>query len=114
MSPYHDLSSSKKQMPNSPETSSTSWHPRLLSVGHSNQELGPFLDLLEQAGVTAVTDVRSQPYSRRRPHFNGPELAAALRSRGIVYVFLGDLLGGRPDDLQLYDEEERVDYERVR
>jgi hypothetical protein len=30
------------------------------------------------------------------------------------YLFLGDRLGGRPDDPALYDAEGRVDYERVR
>jgi uncharacterized protein (DUF488 family) len=101
-------------MTSPPESSAPSWSPRLLSVGHSHHELGRFLDLLERAGVTAVADVRSQPHSRRLPHFNGPELAAALLARGILYVFLGDLLGGRPADPQLYDAEGRVDYERVR
>ena len=87
--------------------------PRLLTVGHSTHDLEHFLKLVEGAGVTAVADVRSHPHSRRQPHFNGPELAAALRSRGMVYIFLGASLGGRPDDPELYDEG-RVDYERVR
>jgi uncharacterized protein (DUF488 family) len=88
--------------------------PRLLSVGHSNHSADAFLDLLRQAGVTAVADVRSAPHSRRLPHFNGPQLAALLRGAGITYVFLGDLLGGRPAAPALYDDEGRVDYERVR
>jgi uncharacterized protein (DUF488 family) len=85
----------------------------LLSVGHSNLDLDHFLDLLQNAGVTAVADVRSSPYSGRLPHFNGPDLERSLRARGIAYVFLGHLLGGRPADPALYDEG-RVDYERVR
>src|SRR4051794_10065082 len=88
--------------------------PRLLSVGHSNHELPAFLDLLRAAGVTAVADVRSAPYSRRLPQFNRGPLEQALRANGIAYVFLGDRLGGRPEDDTLYDPDGRVDYEQVR
>jgi uncharacterized protein (DUF488 family) len=96
----------------SPASPSSS-HP-LFSVGHSNHERPAFLALLRQAGVTAVADVRSSPYSRRLPQFNRPELERELRENGIAYVFLGDPLGGRPRDRELYDGEGRVDYERVR
>jgi uncharacterized protein (DUF488 family) len=88
--------------------------PRLLSVGHSHHDLDAFVVLLRGAGVTTVADVRSSPFSRRLPHFNGPQLASVLRARGFAYVFLGDLLGGRPQPDELYDAEGRVDYERVR
>jgi hypothetical protein len=87
---------------------------RLLSVGHSNHDLDRFLALLRTAGVTAVADVRSSPFSRRLPHFNRPPLSAALERCGITYVYLGDLLGGRPEPRELYDADGRVDYERVR
>ncbi len=87
---------------------------RLLSVGHSHHDLDAFLALLRAAGVTAVADVRSSPFSRRLPQFNRPHLTAALDQGGIAYVFLGDYLGGRPEPDELYDAEGRVDYERVR
>ena len=35
-----------------------------------------------------------------------------MKQNGIAYVFLGDLLGGRPRDRELYDADGRVDYER--
>jgi uncharacterized protein (DUF488 family) len=86
----------------------------LFSVGHSNHELEHFLDLLTGAGVTAVADVRSAPYSRRQPQFNRSFLEGELQRHGIAYVFLGDQLGGRPEDPDLYDEDGRVNYECVR
>src|SRR5262245_53373604 len=88
--------------------------PRLLSVGYSNLDLDAFLALLAGAGVTAVADVRSRPYSRYMPQYNRPQFAPALERRGIAYVFLGEQLGGRPAPPGLYDAEGRVDYERVR
>jgi uncharacterized protein (DUF488 family) len=86
----------------------------LFSIGHSNHELGGFLGLLGRAGITTLADVRSQPYSRRHPYYNRPDLEAALAEAGMAYVFLGHALGGRPDDADVYDAEGRVDYERVR
>jgi uncharacterized protein (DUF488 family) len=91
---------------------------RLLTVGHSNHDEARLLGLLRRAGVTAVADVRSSPFSRRLPQYNRPQLEAFLRHHAIAYVFLGDLLGGRPADEDLYDEDGRgglvVNYERVR
>ncbi|HTU19864.1 MAG TPA: DUF488 domain-containing protein [Gemmataceae bacterium] len=88
--------------------------PRLVSVGHSNHDWPAFAALLRGAGVTMLADVRSSPYSGRYPYFNREPLARGLRDENIDYVFLGDLLGGRPGLPSLYDEEGRVDYERVR
>jgi hypothetical protein len=87
---------------------------RLVSVGHSNHDWPAFTALLHRAGVTAVADVRSSPYSGRYPYFNRQPLSHGLRDEGIDYVFLGDLLGGRPSQLSLYDDDGRVNYERVR
>jgi uncharacterized protein (DUF488 family) len=86
----------------------------LFSVGHSNHDLAAFLRLLRANDVTAVADVRSSPYSQRHPQFNREALERALRDDGLLYVFLGDELGGRPGPRDLYDDEGRVDYERVR
>lgn len=88
--------------------------PRLFSVGHSNHDVPAFLRLLRLNGVTALADVRSAPYSQRYPQFNREELERALRDEDIRYVFLGDQLGGRPRPRDLYDDEGRVDYEKVR
>ena len=86
----------------------------IFTIGHSNHSLDAFVDLLKRHGINAVADVRSQPFSRRLPHFNREALEPALRQHGIVYVFLGDQLGGRPGQPSLYDADGRVDYERVR
>jgi uncharacterized protein (DUF488 family) len=72
------------------------------------------VELLRAASVTAIADVRSQPFSQRYPHFNRPELQRGLADHDIAYAFLGGELGGRPRDSKLYDGEGRVNYERVR
>jgi hypothetical protein len=87
---------------------------RLFSIGHSNHDLHRLIELLQKAGVSAVADVRSHPFSQRYPQFNRPDLEWGLRQHDIVYAFLGNLLGGRPRQASLYDGEGRVDYERMR
>ena len=87
-------------------------HP-IFTIGHSNHSLENFLALLSKHRVTAVADVRSAPWSRFNAHFNRNELSAALKARGIHYVYLGRELGGRPEDPALYDEGGRVRYERI-
>jgi len=86
--------------------------PAVFTIGHSNHPLATFIDLLRGAGITAVADVRSIPYSRRWPQFGRPALERSLGEAGIAYVFLGAELGGKRDDPALLSDG-RVDYDRV-
>ena len=86
----------------------------LYSIGHSDHTIEAFIALLQQHGVTAVADVRSQPYSRWTPQFNRETLTRALEAADLVYVFMGAELGGRPADRSLYElGQERPDDARV-
>lgn len=89
--------------------------PTLYTVGHSTHPIEAFVALLQKHGVACLADVRSQPYSRWNPHFNREQLARALKIAGIDYQFLGDSLGGRPEQTDLYDPgSERPNYSRQR
>jgi len=86
----------------------------LYTIGHSDHSIQAFLELLRRYGITLVVDVRSQPYSRWMHQFNRELLAHDLREADIGYRFMGDCLGGRPDDPTLYDPgHERPDYDRL-
>ena len=74
----------------------------LFTIGHSNQECARFLELLGRHEITAVADVRSQPYSQFTPQFNRETLEAALGQRRIKYVFLGRELGARREERECY------------
>jgi uncharacterized protein (DUF488 family) len=82
------------------------------TIGHSNHPIDKFISLLKQHGITAVGDVRSAPYSRFNPQFNKNDFAASLKKAGIAYVFLGQVLGARPDDRSCY-ENGQVDFSRM-
>lgn len=84
----------------------------LYSIGHSNIAAERFVAMLRDAGVNAVADVRSTPFSRRFPWFSGKNLAAMLAQQGIEYLSYGETLGGRPRDAALY-RDGIADYEAM-
>jgi uncharacterized protein (DUF488 family) len=85
----------------------------LFSIGHSNAQIRPFIELLQQNGIAVLIDARSKPYSRYNPHFSRDALQLALSEYGIEYVYLGDKIGGRPESADYYFESGRVDYEQL-
>jgi len=84
------------------------------SVGHSSHELDAFIALLRQHGITALADVRSQPYSRYVPQFNREPLARALAAHGIAYRHMGATLGGRPPGDEFLLSNGSADYDKIR
>ena len=89
----------------SPGPAATIW-----TIGHSNHPLEAFLDLLARHRIDVLIDVRSSPYSRYASQFNRESIHPALQHRGIRYLYLGDLLGGRAEDPRFYDDQGRVLY----
>lgn len=75
---------------------------QLLTIGHSTHSFERFIEIVKGAGVTAIVDVRSSPFSRYSPHFNRDALAAQLRKQGVHYLFLGRELGARRDERECY------------
>jgi uncharacterized protein (DUF488 family) len=84
----------------------------ILTIGYGARSLDEFLDVLGENGVAYLVDVRRWPRSRYKPDFSRPTLEPALAERGIIYVHMGEELGGRPDDPGSYVEG-HVDYELV-
>jgi uncharacterized protein (DUF488 family) len=70
----------------------------IYTIGHSNHPIDRFIDLLRGAGIGVVLDVRSIPQSRHFPWFGRHRFEAALAAAGIGYIYMGELLGGRPKD----------------
>ena len=74
----------------------------LYTIGHSRHPIGHFINLLKEASVSLVFDVRSIPYSRRNPQYNQKALARRLTDEGIAYIFSGKELGARSPDPDCY------------
>jgi uncharacterized protein (DUF488 family) len=86
---------------------------RVYSIGHSNQHLEDFMEVLQRVGIESLVDVRSQPVSRFSPQFNRKRLADSLEQLGMHYLFMGDALGGRPSGREFYDANGYVLYNRL-
>jgi uncharacterized protein (DUF488 family) len=85
---------------------------QVFTIGHSNLSYEKFLSLLRRAGVTAIADVRTSPFSRHSPQFSQAPLKNELQMDGIAYSFLGKELGGRPTESRFYSDGV-ADYERM-
>jgi uncharacterized protein (DUF488 family) len=74
----------------------------IYTIGHSNYPINVFLKLLTDNQIQNVIDIRSFPNSRWSPQFNRKNLSEVLIGSGILYEYLGDLLGGYPPDPTCY------------
>ncbi len=66
----------------------------IYTIGHSNRSLEDFLALLSEFGIQTIADIRSQPGSRKFPHFNLENLELVLPRNDMAYLWLPKL-GGR-------------------
>jgi len=66
----------------------------IYTIGHSDRSFDAFVELLGEAGVQRLVDVRAFPMSRSNPQFNQDVLPDELAARGISYEHLA-ALGGR-------------------
>lgn len=87
--------------------------PPIYLIGYGARSLASFVDALKSHDIAYLIDVRTRPYSRFKPEFSKDALDAALREHGIRYVFMGDTLGGLPDDPTCFVDG-KVVYELVR
>jgi len=85
----------------------------IYTIGYGARSIEALIDALKANGITYLIDVRTAPYSRYKPEFSKQALEAELRRHDIRYVFMGDSLGGRPDDPDCFVDG-KVDYARVK
>jgi uncharacterized protein (DUF488 family) len=65
------------------------------TIGHSNREIGEFIDLLREVRAGVLADVRKMPMSRANPQFNRDKLPDALTACQISYEHIPALGGLR-------------------
>ena len=86
----------------------------IYTIGHSNHTWETFAALLNQHRVKTLVDVRTNPVSRWAPFASKRTLPGLLEQEGIRYVYMGDALGGKPDDPALYDGKGKPDFLKMR
>lgn len=70
----------------------------IYTVGHGGAGFAEVAEVLERHGVATIVDVRSRPFSTHAPEFSRPALEELAAAAGLGYRWMGDVLGGRPDD----------------
>jgi uncharacterized protein (DUF488 family) len=85
----------------------------IYTIGQGRLSRVDVLERLRENQISYLVDVRSTPYSTFEPEFSRPLLERYLEAAGIRYVFMGHLLGGRPQDRDCYTDG-HVDYATVR
>jgi uncharacterized protein (DUF488 family) len=85
----------------------------VFTIGHSIHSLEKLISLLSANRIEVLVDIRSEPYSRKVPHFNKDNLEKETKKAGLKYLFLGKELGGRPTNRQFYDHEGFVLYSKI-
>jgi len=84
------------------------------TIGHSNHSPDTFARLLTEAKIEVLVDVRSNPGSPWTSYANPHDLKHILKAAGIQYLYLGDVLGGRPNDPSCYNPQTgKVDYQSI-
>ena len=85
----------------------------IYTIGHSNHTIDQFIRFLSAHNINVLVDVRSQPYSKFAPQFNREDLKTEILKEKIMYMYMGEELGGRPLRQNYYDIEGYVLYDRV-
>lgn len=86
----------------------------IYSIGHGNKRIEDFIEELKSFNIFFLLDIRSKPYSKWSPHFNQNKLESELEKNKIKYVYVGDTLGGLPDDRTCYDYNGKVVYDYIK
>lgn len=86
----------------------------IYTIGHSTHQLDYFLALLTQYGIDCLVDVRSVAASSRNPQYNKEPLSNYLKNNGVTYMHFAEEFGARRKEPELFDDEGRVDFEKVR
>jgi uncharacterized protein (DUF488 family) len=86
----------------------------IYSIGHGNKDIKDFIAELKSFNIHFLLDIRSKPYSKWNPQFNQAALELELTNNGITYVFVGDTLGGLPEDRSCYDSDGKVVYDLIK
>lgn len=82
----------------------------IYSIGHGNRSWNDFINIINQYNGKYLVDVRSFPKSKYNPQFDRYTIDKECKKSGIKYIFMGNSLGGRPENRELYDQKGRADY----
>lgn len=87
--------------------------PSIYSIGHGHKTQEEFIYELQSFHIQYLIDVRTNPSSKWAPQFNQGAIKHWLKAAGIIYGYMGDSIGGKPQSEDYYDEEGYFDYHKM-
>ena len=84
----------------------------IYTIGYGARQVDELLAVLQAHQIQYLLDVRTSPYSSYKPEFSKNALQTFLEANEIRYLFMGESLGGQPDDPACYTDG-KVDYDRL-
>ena len=78
----------------------------IFTIGHSNHPFSRFMELIQKQDIRMVVDVRTRPYSKYTPYYSKKPLEEGLKEYQVEYVYLGNKIGGKPDNAKFYHDGE--------
>ena len=82
----------------------------VLTIGHSTHSFEQFMEILKKSGAQLLVDVRARPWNPFLPSFDKERMKMDLYDQGIIYFFMGHVLGLRPVDDSFFDDDGTIDY----
>lgn len=83
----------------------------IYSIGYTGFSITDFVATLKTNKISAVVDVRSQPYSQWYPDYNKENLEIRLRQAGIYYRNYAEEFGVRQENRSYYSNSGYLDFE---
>jgi uncharacterized protein (DUF488 family) len=86
----------------------------IYTVGHSTHTIEYFVELIKAFDISCIVDVRSVAASRFNPQYNKDAFSNYLKKQGVRYLHFEKEFGARQENPSVLDEENKVDFEKVR
>lgn len=85
----------------------------IYSIGHGHKTKEEFISELQSFKIQYLIDVRTNPFSKWAPNFNQGHIEYMLKEASIIYAYMGDTIGGKPQREDCFDEEGFFDYRKM-
>lgn len=85
----------------------------IYSIGHGQKSTDEFISELRSFDIQYLIDVRTSPFSKWAPQYNRGTIEDFLKQNGIIYLYMGDVIGGRPLNDNCIDSDGYFDYKKM-
>lgn len=85
----------------------------IYALGHSNYDLDKFMSFIRKYNIDCIVDIRGTPYSKYNTQYNREALKDFLKSKNIIYIYMGKEFAAQRSNRNLYNEKGFADFKKV-